>query len=117
MVMGAVSGERIVGHACLPPARRAPHTSGERLMPEISRFLGIIITMYYDDHAPPHFHVRYAGDQARLEIGSLLLLSGSLSPRVRALVTEWAAEHEGELRRDWDLARAQQPLQPIPPLA
>jgi hypothetical protein len=54
-------------------------------MPEISRFLGIVITMHYDDHAPPHFHVRYSGRKATLSIRPLEVLQGRLPPRVLGL--------------------------------
>ena len=57
-------------------------------MPEISRFFGIIITMNYSDHAPPHFHVRYAEQKALVGIESLVLLRGRLSPRVFGMVME-----------------------------
>ena len=60
-------------------------------MPEISRFFGTIIAMYYNDHPPPHFHVRHGAQKASIEIDSLSVLDGRLSPRVLSLVTEWAA--------------------------
>ena len=85
-------------------------------MPEISRFFGIIITMYYNDHPPPHFHVRYGGQKAIIVIPSLSLLHGSLSPRVFGMVMEWAALHQTELLENWDLARQQAPLKKIAPL-
>lgn len=85
-------------------------------MPEISRFFGIVIAMFYNDHSPPHFHVRYGEQKAILEIATLGILEGKLSPRVLGLVTEWGASHQDELRRDWSLARQLQPLEPIPPL-
>ncbi|WP_142849220.1 DUF4160 domain-containing protein [Telmatospirillum sp. J64-1] len=85
-------------------------------MPEISRFFGIIIAMYYNDHAPPHFHVRYGGQKAIIEIETLALMEGNLSPRALGLVMEWAALHREELREDWTLAVRQQPLKPIRPL-
>jgi hypothetical protein len=85
-------------------------------MPEISRFLGVLITMFYDDHAPPHFHARYGDRKALVEIESLSLFAGELPPRVRGFVTEWAAMHQDELRRNWELARQKQPLLPIAPL-
>ena len=50
-------------------------------MPEISRFFGIIILMYYRDHPPPHFHVRYGEQKAIISIETLTLLRGALSPR------------------------------------
>lgn len=85
-------------------------------MPEISRFFGIIITMYYNDHPPPHFHVRYSGQKAIIAIPSLSLLRRSLSPRAFGLVMEWAALHRAELLENWDLAGQQAPLKEIAPL-
>ena len=85
-------------------------------MPEISRFFGIIVQMYYSDHEPPHFHVRYSGQKALISIETLALLRGRLSPRALGLVTEWAAMHRAELIEDWNLARAEAQLKPIPPL-
>jgi hypothetical protein len=85
-------------------------------MPEISRFFGIVIQMYYKDHDPPHFHVRYAEQKALIAIETTAILRGELSPRALGLVTEWAALHRAELMEDWNLARAQAELRPIPPL-
>ncbi|MGD8753356.1 MAG: DUF4160 domain-containing protein [Anaerolineales bacterium] len=85
-------------------------------MPEISRFFGIIITMYYRDHQPPHFHVRYGEQKAIIAIETLSLLRGRLSPRVFGMVMEWASEHQEELQRNWQLARSQEPLKKIAPL-
>jgi Domain of unknown function (DUF4160) len=85
-------------------------------MPEISRFFGIIIAMYYNDHPPPHFHVRYGQQKAIIEIQSLTILEGKLSPRVLGLVIEWAASHQAELLQNWELARQQDPLESIQPL-
>jgi hypothetical protein len=85
-------------------------------MPEISRFFGIIVAMHYNDHAPPHFHARYGGDQAIIAIGNLHVLGGRLSPRVMGLVVEWALQHQDELLEDWRLARESAPLMRIAPL-
>ncbi len=85
-------------------------------MPEISRFLGIIIAMNYNDHAPPHFHVRYSGYKALMGIQSLALIEGRLPPRVLGLVTEWAAGHQAELMQDWELAKRKARLLKIEPL-
>jgi hypothetical protein len=49
-------------------------------MPELWRFFGIIITMFYDDHAPPHFHVRYGEHKAIITIDSLTLLEDTYRP-------------------------------------
>ncbi|MDD1415123.1 DUF4160 domain-containing protein [Dolichospermum sp. ST_con] len=85
-------------------------------MPEISRFLGIIITMYYNDHPPPHFHVRYNQQKAIIDIETLSILEGNISPRILGLVIEWAAIYKTELMQNWELARLQVPLEPITPL-
>lgn len=62
-------------------------------MPELSRFFGIIVMMFYDDHPPPHFHVRYGSQKAIVAIEALALLDGRLSPRALGMVMEWAALH------------------------
>ncbi len=85
-------------------------------MPEISRFLGIIVRMRFNDHPPPHFHVQAAGRTAAVSIRSLRVLEGDLSPRILGLVVEWAALHRDELLLDWDLAMKRQPLNRIDPL-
>ncbi len=85
-------------------------------MPEISRFFGIIIAMFYNDHPPPHFHVRYGSQRAVIGIETLALLDGDLSPRVLGLVVEWAALHKPELLDNWNRARTQSPLSRVQPL-
>jgi len=86
-------------------------------MPEISRFFGIVIKMFFDDHSPPHFHAEYSGDIALIDIRNLSVFSGHLPPRVRGLVIEWATIHQQELFGDWDRAQAQQDLLKIAPLS
>jgi len=71
-------------------------------MPEVSRFLGIVISMYFDDHNPPHFHVRYNEYRAVVDVQTLNVLGGSLPARVRGLVEEWAELHQGELLSMWE---------------
>ena len=73
-------------------------------MPEICRFLGIIITMYFDEHNPPHFHVQYNEYRASMDIRTLNLIAGTLPARVRGLVEEWAEMHREELLRMWETA-------------
>ncbi|MFA7238039.1 MAG: DUF4160 domain-containing protein [Phycisphaeraceae bacterium] len=85
-------------------------------MPEISRFYGIIIRMFYNDHAPPHFHVEYAGDRAAITIQTLAVMEGRLPPRAMGLVMEWAAQHQADLLRVWEQARQTQPLDHVEPL-
>jgi hypothetical protein len=96
--------------------RRAGRLVYDRVVPEISRFFGIIVFMNYNDHPPPHFHVRYAEQRAIVAIESPAVLEGKLSPRALGLVMEWAAAHREELLEDWNLARQQQPLRRIAPL-
>jgi hypothetical protein len=85
-------------------------------VPAISRFFGIVIAMYYDDHIPAHFHVRYAEHRAKVAIDTLDFVDGELPRRALALVLEWAALHRHELRDNWFRAREGLPLEPIDPL-
>jgi hypothetical protein len=85
-------------------------------MPEISRFFGIVIRMYQNDHYPQHFHAVYGEFEALINIETLAIYRGDLPRRALALVLEWAALHRDELRQDWELARKGQSLQPIAPL-
>lgn len=85
-------------------------------MPEISRFYGIVIAMFYDEHEPPHFHVRYGEHRAVINIVDFTVLEGLLPPRALGLVIEWAAIHQDELMRNWKAAREQRPLEKIEPL-
>ena len=86
-------------------------------MPRISQFFGITIAMFYNDHFPPHFHARYSGRRARIQIDPLgVLTGGDLPPRVLGLVIDWASQHQVELLRDWELSRQGVPLEPIAPL-
>lgn len=85
-------------------------------MPEISRFFGISIRMYHDEHNPPHFHAIYGGDEAVFGIRPLALLHGKVSGRTIALVMEWASMHQDELMDNWDRMRNEQPPMPVKPL-
>jgi len=86
-------------------------------MPEIPRFFGIIIAMFYDDHNPPHFHARYGKDGVVIEITPLRVLEGQIPARALGLVMEWALQHQKELLQDWNLAKNNKPLKKIAPLA
>ena len=66
-------------------------------MPEISRFFGIIIRMYFGDHNPPHFHAIYQEDSAEYNINTLIIIRGSLPSRAHAMVLEWASLHSEEI--------------------
>jgi hypothetical protein len=85
-------------------------------MPTISAFYGILIQMFWSDHAPPHFHALYAEHEAIVDIRTLEAIEGSLPRRAMALMLEWAQEHRAELMEDWDLCNRNQPPKKIPPL-
>ena len=85
-------------------------------MPEICRFLGMIIAMYYTEHNPPHFHVRYNEYKAAISIETLALMEGKLPPKVLGLVIEWASINRDALKANWELARKLSTLKRIPPL-
>jgi hypothetical protein len=85
-------------------------------MPELSRFYGIVVKMYYDDHPPPHFHAEYAGQVMVVSIETLAVIQGKLPPRAMGLVLEWAVQHQAELAAVWQLAQQRQPLTKIDPL-
>lgn len=82
-------------------------------MPEISRFSGGVITMYYNDHPPPHFHVRYNKQKALINIETLEVLQGNLPTRLLRKIQAWASFHQSELRENWRLASKNQPLNTI----
>ena len=84
-------------------------------MPEISRFLGIVIGMFFNEHGPPHFHAVYGEHKMTVEIESGQI-RGEFPPRALRLVLEWAALHKPELLEDWERARRRQPLERIAPL-
>jgi hypothetical protein len=85
-------------------------------MPEICRFYGIAITMYYRDHQPPHFHARYGGREVVVTIRDCSVLAGAIAPRALGMVVEWAAQRRDALMADWDRARAGVPLADVEPL-
>ena len=85
-------------------------------MPELCRFYGIVIQMYFGDHPPPHFHAMYGGDKAVVDIESLAFIEGSLPPRARGLVIEWATLHQDELRSAFHKAQALEAPGKIAPL-
>lgn len=84
-------------------------------MPEISRFLGIVIYMNWGDHPLPHFHARYGDYEITIEIEAGIV-RGEFPKRALRAVLEWLDLHQAELLADWQLAQARKPLNPIPPL-
>lgn len=84
-------------------------------MPVISRFLGIIITMYWSDHAPPHFHAKYGEYEiiVTIEHG---VIEGKFPKRALRCVLEWLELHQDELMDNWRRSQKREPLNPIKPL-
>lgn len=85
-------------------------------MPEVSRFFGIVIAMYYKDHVPPHFHAKYAEQRAAFSIEDLNMIEGHLPRRAISLILEWAFQHRDELTENWERAQRKETLDKIDPL-
>jgi len=85
-------------------------------MPEICRFYGIIIRMFWADHPPPHFHAVYGKYEAVIDILTSEILEGQLPRRAHSLVSEWINLHNRELLELWESARQSRPLRRIDPL-
>ena len=74
-------------------------------MPEVSRFYGIVIQVFFRDHGPPHFHARCGSHDAVIGIEELTVERGELPRTARRLVLEWAGLHQRELLAAWERAR------------
>ena len=85
-------------------------------MPEISSFRGIRITMYYDDHNPPHFHALYGDYRCLVDIQRGCVIRGSLPARQLKLVLAWDELHRDELMQNWELAKDGRALNAVAPL-
>ncbi len=85
-------------------------------MPEISRFYGVVIKMYFNEHNPPHFHAEYGEYEALIDINSMGIVSGKLPSRVLGMVVEWASMNQSQLKREWNKARNMESLGKISPL-
>jgi uncharacterized membrane protein len=77
-------------------------------MPIISMFYGIVIKMFFDDHAPPHFHAEYGEYELVITISPIKIIKGNAPKRVKSMVLEWSALHQEELMNDWELCKAMQ---------
>ena len=86
-------------------------------MPEVCRFHGLTIQIHPHDHDPPHFHAVYGDAEAMVDIEALMIMRGSLPPRLERQVLEWAALRQRELRDAWARARRHDPIHKIPPPA
>ncbi len=85
-------------------------------MPEISRFLGIIIYMYFNEHNPPHFHAVYNEHKASIAIETLGIIEGKLPSKVFSLVVEWAQDHKQELFDNWNTLKLTGTYEKVKPL-
>jgi hypothetical protein len=85
-------------------------------MPTISMFYGILIKMFFDDHAPPHFHAEYGEFELVIAINPIKIIQGDAPKRVKSMVLEWTALHQEELLLDWELCKNLQPPIAIEPL-
>ena len=84
-------------------------------MPEISRFFGVIITMYWNDHNPPHFHAQYGEHEILINLNGVVM-EGKIPRRALSMVLEWLALHRDELLENWTRCKARKPLLPVEPL-
>lgn len=85
-------------------------------MPSISQFYGILIRMFYNDHAPPHFHAVYGEYELIVGIAPITIIQGKAPNRVRSMVLEWTALHQQELLENWKYCQDSQSPLPIEPL-
>ena len=85
-------------------------------MPEISRFFGIIIRMFFDEHNPPHIHAEHQGNKAVFDLNGNITRGTLKSRTAIKLVREWIDLHVADLLEDWDLAQAGKEIKKIDPL-
>ncbi len=93
----------------------APFEHGESAMPVVSRFMGIVIAMYFNDHAPPHFHAKYGGQEASIHIETGVV-EGYLPRRALALVQEWRELNQADLMFNWNALHTGGAFRAITPL-
>jgi hypothetical protein len=93
-----------------------PFGNEEAALPELSRFYGVVITMYADDHNPPHFHAGYAGQEALFNIKEGVFMKGSLPSKEARMVLAWYEIHKDELIENWDSLSSGKPHTKIAPL-
>lgn len=85
-------------------------------MPEISRFFGIVIAIYFNDHAPPHFHAKYGEHKAKIAIADGTVIDGRLPKRALSLVEEWRKLQADDLSRSWAAIMERRSFEKIEPL-
>lgn len=82
-------------------------------MPTIARFYGIVIQMFWNDHAPPHFHARYGRAKALFRISDGRVIAGELPPTATDMVHRWALAHRTELEHNWMMGLSRRPMDKI----
>ena len=82
-------------------------------MPTIAFFYGIAISMYYNDHNPPHFHAKYGRAKILIRISDGKVIRGELPPTATRMVIAWALDHRAELEKNWELGRTERPFERI----
>jgi hypothetical protein len=105
-----------VHHGSPPNARSDRSKRHDPIVPTISRFFGISIAMFFDDHGPAHFHARAAEGEAKIRVDTLEVIESTLARRRLRFVLAWAELHQQELVENWRLARAGETIRQIPPL-
>ena len=85
-------------------------------MPEVSSFIGLKVYMNFDEHNPPHIHVKYGDFVAIVDIREATVIRGALPKRHLKLILAWCEIYRAELMENWELARNHQPLNRINPL-
>ena len=85
-------------------------------MPELSRFFGIVIRMFFEEHNPPHIHAEHQGNKAVFDLSGNITRGNMKSRTAIKLVREWIDLHVPELREDWELAQAGREIKKINPL-
>ena len=106
----------IPGHAFRRAIQADRCQRDHQSVPTISRFFGIVIAMFYDDHGYPHFHARHADGEAKVRIDNLEVIDNTLGRRQLRLVLAWAELHQDELEDNWRRARSGETLNEIEPL-
>ena len=84
-------------------------------MPEISRFYGIIIRIFYDDHSPPHFHAFYGKKEGLYSIEKAEKLAGEIPAKQDKIIKKWARQYRKELLDSWNMAKDKTPPKKVPP--
>ncbi len=85
-------------------------------MATISMFFGIVITMFYNEHGPPHFHAEYQGQRGIFDFDGNMTRGNMRSKTAKSMIQSWAKLHRDELEKNWNEARSGKPLRRVAPL-